>query len=293
MAVKRCPNCGDLYLAAVDVCADCGIGLVEVDDADSGEVPAETAAPESTTTSSVTGDHAVWELDAWTMEGRRLLDGMLSSAEIPRGWQGASLVAPRTVRDQVDDMVAVVARGDARVGLDDETLAAADAGATIGETVGYEVSDWPADALDRLEELLARNQVPYGWDEDGDLVVAVDHEATVDSIFARLSDGVDGDDADEAADDEGPEALETLSEMFLAADTLARNPLDGNAARSLVAAKARADEHRLPFGFSPKVWEAILGQARALTEQIDSGGLDDDAVEDAAAELRSTLRDYV
>lgn len=292
MAVKRCPNCGDLYLAAVEVCADCGVDLVEVDDAGSAGTSAEAAPPESTTTSTATGDHAVWELDAWTMEGRRLLDGMLSSAEIPRAWQGASLVAPRTVRDQVDDMVAVVARGDARVGLDDETLAAADAGATIGEMVGYEVSDWPADALDRLEELLARNQVPYGWDEDGDLVVAIDQEVTVDSIFARLSDGVDGDD-DEADDDEGPEALETLSEMFLAADTLARNPLDGNAARSLVAAKARADEHRLPFGFSPTVWEAILAQAQMLTEQIDSGGLDDDAVEDAASELRSTLRDYV
>jgi hypothetical protein len=290
MAVKRCPDCGDLFLAAVDACADCGTRLVEVDES----APAATGSTTGTggeVTSSITGEHATWELDAWTMEGRRLLDGMLGSAEIPRVWQGATLVVPSSVGDRVGEMVEVVARGDARVGVDDRTLAATDAEADDGETVGYEVADWSSDALDRLEDLLAARAVPYGWDEDGDLVVAATHEPTVDAVFDQLTgDGTDDGDPD---DEGGPEALEALSSMFFAADTLARNPGDGNAAHTLADARARVASQRLPFGFPPKVWESILGQGAALTELVESGTLDDDTVEEVAASLRDLLRDYV
>ena len=291
MAVKRCPSCGDLYLAAVDVCADCGTALIEVEEegADDG-----AGSDEAGVTRSQTGEHAVWELDSWTMEGRRLLDGMLASAEIPRVWQGASVLAPRAVKDQVEEMVTTVARGDARVGIDDDTLAAADAGVVGAEAVGYEVSDWTDEALDRLEERLTAAEIPYGWDEDGDLVVAAQHEAAVDALFADLTGGVDAGDAlDPDEGDDGPEALETLSEMFFAADNLARNPLDGNAARSLAAAVARAGGYRLPFGFPPKVWDDILDRATRLGDLIDTVDHDDDQVEADAADLRAVLRDYV
>jgi hypothetical protein len=283
MAVKRCPSCGDLYLAAVDVCAECGATLVVVEErSDDASPPTGIEGGEG---------HETWELEAWTMEGRRLIDGMLTSAGIPRAWQGATLVTPRSVHDQVEEMVAVVARADARVGVDDQTLAAADADAGVGvdETVGYEVSDWDQAALDRLVELLDRDGIAHGWDDDGDLVVATAHEAAVDAIFAEFSDGA----TDDGEVEEGPEAMETLSELFLATDSLARNPLDMAACRSVLGSAERLSAMRLPFGFAPKVWESILEQAAALADQIESDGLDDDAVEQRAAALRATLRDYI
>src|SRR5690606_1576532 len=103
----------------------------------------------------------------------RLLDGMLLNAKIPRSWQGSTLITARATRDQVEDLVAQVGVSEAGVG--DE------------ETVGYEVSDWTDDALDRLVALLQRDRIPYRWDPDGDLEVAVAHEAAVDAIFDELS----------------------------------------------------------------------------------------------------------
>src|SRR5690606_11363884 len=268
MAVKRCPSCGDLYLAAVDVCAECGTSLVEVDTPD--DEP-EEQWPEAPTSA---GEHTSWSLESWTMEGRRLLDGMLASADIPRTWQGATLVAPTSARDRVQEMVDVVGTGDARVGVDGAALAALDADAD--DTVGYEVADWSDEALDRLSALLDERGIPHGWDDDGDLVVAAHHETPVDATFGELA-------ATDTADADGPDALEGLSELFLATDKLARNALDGGAARAVQAAAERLTALRLPFGFGPAVWASLVVRATALSAAIDDDELGDDQPEADAA----------
>lgn len=274
MAVKRCPRCGDLYLAAVDVCADCGDTLVEVAD------EAETQSSSEPQRVDGASGHDEWALDAWTMEARRLVDGMLSNAEVPRSWQGAVLLTPVDFRDRVDEMV--------------QAVAARDVEAVGDEPVGYEVSDWTEDALDRLVALLARERVPYRWDDDGDLEVAGEHEPTVDAIFAELTgDGAESDTDDIDDIDDGVDAHETMSDLFLAADRLARNPLDASAGRSAVDASNRVADMALPFGFAPKVWEAIVEQGQALASLIEASSLDDDAVEQQAVALRDLLRDYI
>jgi hypothetical protein len=278
MAVKRCPACGDLYLAAVDVCAECGAALVTVEERES---PAGAQADGSSTPD---GDHSTWSLETWTMEGRRLLDGMLASSDIPRAWQGSTLIAPTVVREQVQEMVDTVGAGDARVGVDGASLAAVDADAD--DTVGYEVSDWSGDALDRLSSLLEERSIPHGWDDDGDLVVAAAHEEVVDALFAELAEGAGG-------EDDGADALHLLSDLFLATDRLARNALDAAAARAVHAAAEQLATTRLPFGFAPEVWNSIVERASSLSTQIDDDEVDDDDLESDAAALRDTLRDYV
>jgi hypothetical protein len=282
MAVKRCPSCGDLYLAAVEVCADCGTALVEVEER--GSTAATEAAPLSVSGSD--GEHTSWSLETWTMEGRRLLDGMLASADIPRAWQGSTLVTPRSVHQRVQEMVDTVGAGDARVGVANSALAAVDAEAHTDDTVGYEVSDWSDEALDRLSARLQERSIPHGWDDDGDLVVAAVHEEAVDAVFAELS-------GEDEADGGGVDALELLSELFLATDRLARNALDGTAARTVHATAEQLASTRLPFGFAPGVWSAIVEGAADLSRQIDDDDLDDDQLEADAATLRDTLRDYV
>jgi hypothetical protein len=288
MAVKRCPSCGDLYLAAVDACADCGATLGPVEEP-TGERESRAVGGEADAPIEAAGGegHSTWSLETWTMEGRRLLDGMLANADIPRTWQGSTLVAPGPERARVQEMVDTVGAGDARVGADAAALAAVDAGAAQDETVGYEVSDWPDEALDRLSAMLDDRSVPHGWDDDGDLVVSAAHEETVDALFSELSD--DGDPLDQG----GPDALELLSELFLAADRLARNALDSAAARAVHSVAQQLATRRLPFGFVPAVWSDIVSRAAQLSAAIDDDELDDDQLEADAAALRDTVRDYV
>jgi hypothetical protein len=283
MAVKRCPTCGDLYLAAVAVCADCGTTLGEVESAPDEPDEPDAGAP------ATEGDHTIWPLEAWTMEGRRLLDGMLTSAEIPHSWQGATLVAPSVAIEQIQEMVDTVGAADARVGVAGSELAALDADAD--EPVGYQVSDWSDEALDRLAARLEEQGIPHGWDDDGDLVVAAEHEAAVDAIFDELA-AESGEGSEDEADG-GPDALDVLSELFLAVDRLARNALDGAAARGVHEAADRLDGLRLPYGFAPAVWSSIVERAGALSAHLDDDEVEDDDLETEAASLRDLLRDYV
>lgn len=293
MAVKRCPSCGDLYLAAVDRCVECDVALVDVAEQE------PTTEPGAGTDQPAPGDEGgsstqvTWELHGWTMEGRRLLDGMLDNAGISRVWQGASLLAPDVDRERVDEMVAVVAHGDARVGVDDEALAVADAPTEGDDTVGYEVSGWDRDALDRLVARLGRDGVAFGWDDDGDLVVNAADEGHVDTVFADLDD----DESDEGADDgdevDGLVVQETLSDLFIAVDRLRKHPLDGASAQLLFDAADRAADFAVPFGFPPETWTAIIERAEALGARFEPGTLDDEAIQADAAALRALLRDYV
>lgn len=296
MAVKRCPSCGDLYLAAVDRCVECDVVLAEVaepgPELDSGAGPGPDSAPDPVAEGPA-GSQMSWELHTWTGEGRRLLDGMLDNAGVPRAWQGTTLVAASADRERVEEMVAGVAHGDARVGVDDATLAMVDTPADGDDTVGYEVSGWEPGALERLVTHLDRDGIAFGWDDDGDLVVNAADEARVDAVFADL-DG-DGDESDQGEGDEvdGLVVQETLSDLFIAVDRLRKHPLDGASAQMLFDSTARASEFSVPFGFPPETWATILERADALGARFEPGMLDDEAIQADATALRALLRDYV
>jgi hypothetical protein len=324
MAVMRCPECGDLYLEAPDRCQSCGADLVGVAERPS---PPRRSVPSSARTVG-TAEHESWELNAWTMEGRRLLDGMLTSAHIPHSWQGSTLLAPEVEHDQVAGLVDEVAEGDARVGLDDADEGKVDAPAGneadgyaddesgAGE-IGYDLSEWSDDMRGDLIAALAAAGIEHGWDADGDLVVDAADEDRTDAVFAQLTgdaavDGDDGDvldalvdaDLDDEPDDgidDGLLVQETLSELFIGADRLMHNPLDGTASRQVIEGRETARTLRLPFGFERIQWQGILLASDELVERIsppagEDGSVptpDDDAIREAAADLRHRLREVV
>ncbi|MGY6500853.1 MAG: hypothetical protein ACXIVQ_08200 [Acidimicrobiales bacterium] len=293
MAVKRCPSCGDLYLAAVDRCVECDVVLDEVAEPDPEPAGDAGQEPVPAASSDEASHHTSWELHTWTGEGRRLLDGMLDNAGVARAWQGTTLVAASADREQVEEMVAVVAHGDARVGVDDATLAMADAPADGDDTVGYEVSGWDPGALDRLVARLERDGIAFGWDDDGDLVVNASDEARVDMVFADLEGDGDEDDEDEGDEVDGLVVQETLSDLFIAVDRLRKHPLDGASAQLLFDANDRAADLAVPFGFPPETWTTILERGEALAAHFEPGTLDDEAIQADAAALRALLRDFV
>ncbi|MBK5222687.1 MAG: hypothetical protein JJE52_07395 [Acidimicrobiia bacterium] len=315
MAVSRCPSCGDLYLTGVDTCVMCDVPLVEIDDAGPEPVAGDDPRPPA--------EFERRELHTWTMEGRRLLDGMLQRSGIPRSWQGAALLTPDVEHDRVSEMVSMVGAGDARVGVDpdvvdpvvvDDDDAADEAGAAID--VAYDLSEWTDLARGDLIAELAEAEVEHGWDDEGDLVVNLADEDRVDAIFARLTaddagaaeggSALDGDEAGngiddidalsdggEDDDDDGLLVQETLSDLFVGADRLMRNPLDANAALLAIGGRDAIGSFRLPFGFERRQWQTILGAVDELADSFDPEGLDDDAIRERASHLRGLLRDVV
>ncbi len=306
MSILRCPDCGELFLVATDRCDRCGADLVALAD----PPPAQTAPRRRAEVG--TAEHESWELHAWTMEGRRLLDGMLTNAGIPHSWQGATLLAPEVEHERVAEMVDDVARGDARVGTEvDDDLdhePGDDPVDRAAGSIGYDLDGWDDDARGRLIAALAEAEIPHDWDAEGDLVVAVEDEERTDVVFAELdeqgiggTDGHDVDGWDEADDEEDLLVQRVLSDLFIAGDRLARNPVDTAAARQVIDARDLARTLRLPFGFEQVQWQSILSSASDLVDALgptsaDGGGTtgpDDDAVREAASDLRTRLRDVV
>jgi hypothetical protein len=278
VAVSRCPSCGDLYVAAVTRCADCD---VELEPVGSEEVDVDLDPDAGA---------EVRELHTWSAEDRRLLDGLLENAGVVRGWQGAELHTAPEDAERVDELVAAVT--------------------AAGETVGYEVADWPEPDRERLAAALDAAGVAWSWDDDGDLAVAVADEARVDALFDELTgeghaaadDGDDADDGHAAADGgdaelaeeaDGLAVQETLSDLFVAADRLQRNPLDGQAARLLMDAAAVATGLGLPYGFPAAVWRRVVELAADLAARFEPLELDEEAIRAEAVELRAVLREYV
>jgi hypothetical protein len=325
MAVLRCPECGDLYLVATDRCESCGAALTEV-------AERERAVEPSGRPTLGAGEHERWELHEWTMEGRRLLDGMLVSAGIPRAWQGSTLLAPVVEHDRVADMVDGVAESDARIGAEEpaeldaligvedtsepaeldalsgveETSEPSESGepGESGESVAYDLSGWDVLARGDLIAALADAGIEHQWDADDDLVVASEDEERVDSVFAELTPIEDDDEPeDDFAEgiDDGLLVQETLSNLFIAADRLQHNPLDGTSSRQAIEARDVARTLRLPFGFEPVQWQAILGSADELVASVQPDAPDpssapqpdDAAIRDAAVDLRRRLREVV
>jgi len=284
VAVSRCPSCGELYIAAVPVCADCGVVLEPVADADDdgggGGGSAGGGAPSATAPRTGPDGTEIRDLHEWSGEDRRLLDGLLDRAGVARAWQGTSLVTAAAEGAEVDELVASVA--------------------AAGETVGYEVAEWPAAERERLVVALDAAGIGWWWDDDGDLAVGAADEARVDALFDELTgaDGGPGGSGPDAPDDTGEEAdglavQEVLSDLFVASDRLLHQPLDGPSVRLLREAAARATGLGLPYGFSAAVWRRIVELAADLSARFEPHEIDEDRIREEAAELRTLLRDVV
>jgi len=107
-------------------------------------------------------------------------------------------------------------------------------------------------------------------------------------------DDADGDDGIFGDEDyDGPEAMDVLSDLFVAADRLRQKATDAEGVLTLVD---RADDARrlpLPYGFVPAVWKDIVLQVTTLRELLEDDESRDDDIEEHAQDLRDTLRNYV
>ncbi|MBV9950377.1 MAG: hypothetical protein JO291_00390, partial [Acidimicrobiia bacterium] len=269
------------------VCADDGTELV-VSDAD------EVAAGDDGTSKQPDGDQIAYEFEEWDNQSRVLLDQLLSGESIVHVWEGATLVVRADDEERVDELVEQVEVSNQPT-LDPDK-----------EQVVFELEEWPDEKRTALTESLDEADIPFGFDENDDLVVLEDDEERVEAVLDQVdynfsldanevsSDAEEGDDAAGGEDgDDGLAAQEVMSELFVTSDILKSDPDDSGAILRFTEAAGTVAGLSLPYGFAPGSWEEIVtltGQLRALLDDADS---EDEAVVDAAKGLRGVLRQYV
>jgi hypothetical protein len=243
MATRSCPQCSTQYVASVRRCIDCDVMLV--DDVESGDLPAggSTAAPLGD------GDQIAYELEGWGNQLKVTLEGMLDRAEVRRVWEAGALVVSASDEEVVDDLIATL-EGDEVAELP-----------TGDVQVAFEIEGLHADDLAELDARLIAESVPHAWDEEGALLVAPDDEDRVSAIIDEVIEGVD----DEA---DGLDALQVLSDVYVATDRLVRHPSDRKPATAFVTAVRRLDGLALPYGFAAEDWNALVAQVDDVAELI-------------------------
>ena len=216
-----------------------------------------------------------YELDDWSTDSRELLDRLLTTNDVTHAWQGGTLSVGGEDEAVVDDLIAEV-EATLLPGLDAEA-----------EKVVYEVAEWsPEDRAD-LTDALVEEGVRYVFDEMGDLVVEAIDEDRVDAIMEDLTDGED------EAEEDAPVATDVLSELFVAADKLRKSPHDGKAISRAIEESTAVIKMPPPYGFERRTWAQIGLRAGALRNLLEDEGADDDAVVEAAEELRDLLHPMV
>ena len=228
-----------------------------------------------------------YDVSAWNFDQRAELSEALAEAELPHAWDGDEVVVPELVEAEVDALFDELDKilGPFPIALEDDA-----------ESTEFGLDEWSDADRAVLTEALIASEVPHRWDGTT-VLVATDAEHAVDDLLDAIEAGeLLGDGGDEAA--AAPEGA--LSTMFLAADRLAKDPMDAGARTDLLELAPLVDAKTPPYGMAHRPWAGAVRGVDVLVELIDrdatTGSPGDTAESDiigAAQELRSLLRPYV
>jgi hypothetical protein len=220
----------------------------------------------------------VYDLDDWSEIERGAVTDRLREAGIPHGWQGSALHVAEADEAAVENILDIVE------GENDDALTLDGA----QDQVAYDLSDWDDDRLTALVDALDAAGIAQGWDEDELFVYAAD-EQVADELLDRVAHPHE---LPPEADD-GPAGAELLGEVFVAADRLQHDPDDHERTVSMLGLGHAVEGAEPPYGIGPKEWDHLQGRVDALCSQLRADKVDQDAVIDAARDLRNALRSYV
>ena len=225
-----------------------------------------------------------YDVDAWTFDQQAELSEAMAEAFIPHGWDGTEMVVPESHESRVDD---IFERLEQELGPFPFRLADDEA------STEFNLDEWTDGDRKVLTESIVDSEVPHRW-EGFTVVVAADAEDAVDDLL----DAIEGGElmsADESGVNEPPEG--TLSTLFLAADKLAKDPLDAKSRKQLIELHEVIDKKHPPYALAQRTWAgAVAGTERLVsrfTADAQGHGDSDSDVIGLAQELRSLLRPYV
>ena len=165
----------------------------------------------------------------------------------------------------------------------------------------YQLDEWSDSDRTELTEALAEAGIAYKW-ESTVLLVASAMESDVDELLDDIeNDGIDSDGVEIDADDESENGDgkssargEVLSQLFLAAQRIARDPLDSNGLSMLVRALEEVEGASAPYGISDSVWRQIVDLATQIEDALSGGEHPDEVMAmDLAGRLFAILRSHV
>jgi hypothetical protein len=220
----------------------------------------------------------VYDLDDWSEIERGAVTDRLREAGIPHGWQGSVLHVAEADEAAVENILDIVE------GENEDAL-------TLDATqdqVAYDLSDWDDDRLTALVDELDAARIAHGWDEDELFVYAADEQAA-DELLDRVAHPHEL----PPEVDDGPAGAELLGEVFVAADRLQHDPDNHEGTVSMLDLGHAVEGAEPPYGISRKEWDHLQGRVDALCSQLRAPKVDEDAVIDAARDLRNALRSYV
>lgn len=237
-----------------------------------------------------------YDLAAWDFDQQAELASAMADAEIPHTWEGTELIVPEEMEEQADELIA---RIEAELGIESDPLP--DAGerpapielAADVPTTEYDLADWSPTELDTVSLALADARIPFRW-EDQVLLVGTDDEGVVEALLDDIESGEYVDVSARLPTVDEELGSEVLTDFFLAAERLHRDPLDADGIEHLRKATELADPDVAPFGVAPKLWQRTCELADEIVDAlVDDDGPDHDAAMDAAAKLHELLRPNV
>lgn len=265
-----CFQCGNEYEADVAECTECG-------------VPTTSQAPlRADDVGGIDDDQLAYEFHEWTGQGRSILDGMLTRAGVAHAWQGATLIVREEDEEAVDEHVAQ-AEVVAMPTLD-----------LSQPTMVYELEDLTSEQHARLLRRLGEGGISHAFDKNGDLFVYEKDEEVIDELFGAL------DQADVSEREFGPglpgvDPVNVMSDLFVAAGRLRKNPHDAKGVVALVKTATQVQQMKLPYGLGADIWGAVVDTSGDLSDALSDGetNLGDDDIDEMATELHEMMRRLV
>ncbi len=210
MSTASCPLCGETYLAAATVCADCRVALVldplEPSDGAAGEPDHEAAGaagddPVADEPWPEGDDEVGYDLDDWGPVDREALTVALRAERVAHEWREDEIVVPERWADLVEELIDAIDHPDA-LDLEDD---ADDGGAELLGNLyvatdvlsGDPTSSGAVIELLELAPTMADQRAPYGV--DGAAWAAI--VAQVGALAGLLEDDADGDEVQAVAGD--------------------------------------------------------------------------------------------
>jgi hypothetical protein len=225
-----------------------------------------------------------YDVSLWTFDQRAQLSEALADAGFPHSWDGEELIVPEVVEDDVDALFERLEElfGPFPIVLQDDA-----------ESTEFGLDEWTEADRAVLTDALVSSEIPHRW-EGTTVVVAVDAEHAVDDLL----DAIEAGELLSTADEGTPPPEGALGTIFVAADRLAKDPLDATARDELVELQPQLDPRQPPYGLAHRVWADAVDGVRGLVGLVASGSdLDDETRESevigAAQALRSLVRPYV
>lgn len=220
-----------------------------------------------------------YDVSGWSLDQRAELSEALADAELAHVWEGEEVIVPEELEADVD---AVFERLEELLGPFAITLPADEQG------VDYGLDEWPGADRQTLTQALIEAGIAHRW--DGTTVsVTAEAEAAVDTLLDEIEQGtlvLTG--ATAPAAREG-----ALSDLFTAADRLAKDPEDTTGRDDVRDLVATLDRTVPPYGMSTGTWAGVVDAAAALAALVDDESSAASDVIGAAQDLRSKVRQYV